>query len=240
MTATASSTRPTFGFANAGPESFPLAGRWAPFVRWRPGFYTGDGDIAAGDDVFVLADASHYFPKRRVRFATFLGPGVPLIGDWNGDLFDELGKVVGTRFILDMDANDRWDGVATDRNTSFAAAFGIGEPIRGRWVAGGPERIGVYVGDVFRLDRNGNGIWNGNGPALDRAIAIAPGAGPGTPFVCDWNGDGEDDVAKVVGATWYVDFNGNGSWDGEGGGDRETGFAPDPDGIPIAGRWTVP
>ena len=57
---------------------------------------------------------------------------------------------------------------------------------------------------------------------------VAPGAGPGIPFVCDCDGNGTLEVGKYVAATStvYVDLNNNGVWDGNAGGDLAFSFAP--------------
>jgi hypothetical protein len=90
---------------------------------------------------------------------------------------------------------------------------------------------------AFYVDANLNGIWNGNAGG-DWSAAINAQAGPGTPFVGDWNDDGFDDPGKLVGTTYSLDLNGNGVWNGNAGGDRVASFASAfGPGILLVGDW---
>jgi hypothetical protein len=230
-------------FASSFGVGLPLVGRWTPgggdrigtFVnnvfyldRNGNGVWNGNagGDLASG-------------------FAAAFVGGVPVIGDWNGDGDDDLGKQLTSFFYLDLNGNDIWDGDAGgDRVTSFAASFvqppfGFGVPLVGDWDGDGDDEFGLYVDDKFLLDLNGNGIWNGNAGG-DANVAFAAFAGPGVPIVCDWDGDGDDDIGKVVGTTFYLDRNGNRTWDGNAGGDRSSNFAIGGEGRPLPGVWSPP
>lgn len=161
-------------------------------------------------------------------FAAFAGAGVPVIGDWNDDGEDDIGRYVGTSFYLDMNGNGVWDGnVGGDRVTNFAASFGTATPIVGDWDGDGDDEIGAYIAgtSTFLLDLNGNGLWNGGGAGGDLNVAFANFLGAGTPVVCDWDGDGDDNPGRVVTTSFIIDLNGNNAWDGNGGGDRNSNFA---------------
>lgn len=168
------------------------------------------------------------------------GAGTMIVGDWNGDGIVDAGKQNGTVYHLDLNGNRVWNGNAGgDRSTNFAAFAGAGLPVVGDWNNSGSDKIGTYV-DVpnraFYLDVNGDGIWNG--APTDRAVAFAAFAGSGIPVVGDWNGDGAKNVGRYVGTTFYLDFNGNGTWDGVVGGDRAQNFAGSfGAGIPVVGDW---
>ena len=164
--------------------------------------------------------------------------GIPIIGDFNGDGSDDIGKYVGTSFFIDLNGNHLWNGNAGgDRSTNFAASFGPGIPVIGNWDGVGGDEVGVFVGNTFYLDLNGNGIWNGTAGG-DIASAFAAGVAPGgTPFACDLDADGDDDIGKVVGTTFFVDLNGNHIWNGNAGGDRSTNFAIGGVGTPDVGVW---
>lgn len=167
------------------------------------------------------------------------GAGDMFIGDWNGDGVTDAGKQNGTVVHLDLNGNRVWNGNAGgDRSTNFAAFTGTGTPLAGDWANTGSDRVGRYTDGnrAFHLDLNGDGIWNGT--PTDRAVAFAAFAGSGLPVVGDWNGDGATDVGRYVGTAFYIDLNGNGTWDGTAGGDRAInfagGFGP---GVPVVGDW---
>lgn len=171
------------------------------------------------------------------EIASFAGPGIPIVGDWNGDGVDDTGKVVGTRFYLDMNGNRDWDGNAGgDRNTDFAPSFGAGVPVVGDWDGDGDDEIGVFRpdGSRFLVDANGNGVWDGNagGDHNGNFPAVM------TPLVANWNGDGSDVIAAAGGQTFYIDANSNFAWNGSAGGDIAANFHAfiSPSGE-LAGDW---
>jgi hypothetical protein len=53
--------------------------------------------------------------------------------------------------------------------------------------------------------------------------------------VGDWNGDGKTKVGTFLNGYWYLDYNGNGVWDGEST-DKAYVFGQAGD-TPIVGRW---
>ena len=65
---------------------------------------------------------------------------------------------------------------------------------------------------TFYLDYNGNGQWDGCG--TDRCLQI--GMNGDIPRVGDWNGSGTGKVGvfRPSDGTFYLDYNGNGVWDG--------------------------
>lgn len=193
-----------------------------------------DGN-AGGDRFFSLSGAS--------------GPGIPFAGDLTGNGIDGAGKLVAptNNFIIDIDGDGIWEGNAGgDFNGFFAPGKTNSIPLLGNWdgSADGSKEIGLYnpAADQFMLDVNGNKVWDGN-VGGDALVVLAAASGPGIPVVCDWDGDGADDVAKVVGtnSNWIMDLNGNKAWDGNAGGDFNGFFGPGSGtGVPMAGVWTTP
>jgi hypothetical protein len=165
------------------------------------------------------------------------------VGDWNGDGVDSPAKV-GHRnnFTIDVNGNFVWDGNAGgDHNNFFAPGAGNATPIVGDWDGDGDDDIGLYTtDDLFYLDLNDNLIWDGNAGG-DANVSFAAFLGIGTPLICDWNGDGSDDIGKVIGSNYLLDWNGNRVWDGAGGGDITTFFGHRfGDGQPLCGVLTIP
>jgi hypothetical protein len=182
------------------------------------------GGIAGGDASLVLAASE--------------GAGGGFLGDFNGDGIDDGAKQVGTKFQYDKNGNRVWDGNAGgDNNRDFGPGLGTGTPLS--FNNGGPEVAGRYIAgtSTFHIDLNGNSQWNGNaGGDLGAAFAASFGAGVGV--VADFNGDGDDDIARVVGADWYIDQNDNNAWNGAAGGDLKRTFLGSVQPYtPITGDW---
>jgi uncharacterized repeat protein (TIGR02543 family) len=136
----------------------------------------------------------------------------PVVGDWNGDGYDEIGVRRGSAWYLDYNGNCRWDGSTTDR---YYASFGLAtdQPVVGDWNGDGKDGIGVKRGSAsWYLDKNDNGLWNGTATDLYYASF---GLAADQPVVGDWNGDGKDSIGVKRGsASWYLDKNDNGLWNG--------------------------
>ena len=84
-------------------------------------------------------------------------------------------------------------------------AFGRG------WNGDGYDEIGVQRGNQFWLDRNGNGVWDGNAGG-DRLYTFRNVGDK--PLVGDWDGDGDDEIGSWNAGLFYIDLNSNGVWDG--------------------------
>jgi subtilisin family serine protease len=77
----------------------------------------------------------------------------------------------------------------------------------------GLSKLGVSTGGSWYLDMNGNGAWEGS--SIDR---VYPNFGQGLtgaiPIVGDWDGSGVTRIGIYWNGSWYLDMDGNGSWDG--------------------------
>ena len=77
----------------------------------------------------------------------------------------------------------------------------------------GLSKLGVSTGGSWYLDMNGNGAWDGS--SIDR---VYPNFGQGLtgaiPVVGDWDGSGVTRIGVYWNGSWYLDMDGNGSWDG--------------------------
>ena len=107
----------------------------------------------------------------------------------------------------------------------------------GDWDATGASKIGLFrpsTGEWF-LDRNGNGIWDGC--SVDQCVT-AFGQPGDLPVVGDWDATGTSKSGLFRPATgdWFLDFNGNGQWDGCGVDKCITSFGQEGD-LPVAGKW---
>jgi len=159
----------------------------------------------------------------------------PLVGAWNGSGASKVGlfRPSDGTFYLDYNGNGTWDGCGTDRCLSIG--LNGDTPLVGDWNGSGTSKVGVFrpSDGTFYLDYNGNGAWDGCG--TDRCLAI--GLSGDTPLVGDWNGSGSAKVGafRPSDGTFYLDYNGNGTWDGCGE-DRclQIGLSGD---TPLVGKW---
>ena len=115
-----------------------------------------------------------------------------------------------------LDANGNGAGTARQPTNSItlAEASPMRQPVTGDWNNSGTTKIGIFSNGVWFLDLNGNGVWNGT---PTDAIYYFGGGIPGAlPVTGDWDGSGTTNIGVYVPATgvWYLDYNGNGVWDG--------------------------
>jgi hypothetical protein len=224
--------------------------------------------------------------------STFGSPdGIPVVGDWNGSGVTQLGLFLADTagWRLDQNANEVLDGCGVDVcRDQFGQPTDI--PIAGKWSAKGADRIGVFRPDTGRwyLDRSGNEKWNGcdwdfcarlniyqagdlpvtgdwdgnrvtqlgffrpatgdwfldsngnrtwDGCSKDRCLSSF-GTAADLPVSGDWNGTGTSKIGVFRPSTgdWYLDFNGNGQWDGCGV-DLCLSNAGQTGDIPVIGQW---
>jgi len=160
---------------------------------------------------------------------------IPRPGDWNADGRTEIGVFRPSThlFYLDYNGNGVWNGASVDRQYNFGITGDI--PIPGDWNADGRTEISVFRNSthMFYLDYNGNGVWNGAG--IDRQYNF--GITGDIPVTGDWNSDGRTDIGVFRPSThvFYLDYNGNGAWNGAGV-DRMYNFGITGD-KPVTGKW---
>jgi hypothetical protein len=139
---------------------------------------------------------------------------LPVAGDWNNDGFSEVGvfRPNTGMWYVDLNGNDQWSGCGGDGCHHFGMEGDL--PVAGDWNNGGPAKIGVFRPStgMWYLDYNGNGQWDGCG--TDSCIHF--GMSGDQPVSGDWNGSGSGKVGVFRPSTsmWYLDYNGNGQWDG--------------------------
>jgi hypothetical protein len=182
--------------------------------------YNGNGlwDGCAVDKCFAIGSASD----------------TPLVGDWNGTGFTKVGffRPAAATFYLDYDGNGVLDGCVLDKCIAFG--FSTDTPLVGDWNGNGRTKVGVFRPStvMFYLDYDGNGAWSGC--ATDKCEAF--GFSTDTPVVGDWSGSGTTKVGvfRPSTAAFYLDYDGNGAWDGCTT-DRCVGFGITGD-VPLVGK----
>jgi len=211
--------------------------------------FTNDAGTGAGvDKIGVFRPLTHLFyldyngngawngaaADRQYNFG--ISGDIPVSGDWNNDGISEIGVFRPSThlFYLDYNGNGVWNGGVTDRQYNFGITGDM--PISGDWNDDGISEIGVFRPSthLFYLDFNGNGVWNG--ASVDRQYNF--GITGDIPISGDWNSDGRTEIGVFRNSThfFYLDYNGNGAWNGASV-DRQYNFGITGD-IPISGKWS--
>ena len=155
---------------------------------------------------------------------------IPVVGDWNGDGFDEVGVFRTGTWYFDINGNSRWDGAT---GGDLVVPFGIAGdiPYVGDWNGDGAVNIGVVRNGYFYLDSNENGVWDGmaGGDYYGRF-----GNASDIPIAGDWGGFGRDNIGVFRDGMFYMDVNGNGIW--EAASDARFAFG-NPGDVPVIGDW---
>jgi Bacterial Ig-like domain (group 3) len=173
-------------------------------------------------------------------------PGdIPIVGDWNGAGFDEIGVVRTLTNITLADGNHPLEFIlnvtGTGIYTSADEVFIFGESgdkiVLGDWNGDGKTKVGVV-----RAGSDGDLVWsldfNGNFATTGQYTVYQYGLGTDSPVVGDWNGQGKDEIGVVRPSNgtlaWTLDSNGNGTFDSS----DEVLFFGLPGDHPIVGDWT--
>jgi len=148
---------------------------------------------------------------------SFGQPGdLPAIRSWSGAGTISLGTFNPTAGIwqLDRNGNGRWDGCAVDTCITFFGQPGDLPATRG--ISGFTEIIiGTFQPQqgLWKFDLTGNNTFDSC--SIDQCDDNFGALGD-IPVVGDWNGSGTEEIGVFRPNTgeWFLDFNGNGQWDG--------------------------
>jgi len=188
----------------------------AVFLLDANGNFTWDG--SPPDRLFSWGTANHN-PKYKV-----------VVGDWNGSGKQKVGLFdpATATWMLDYNGNGTLNKVF-----QWGAPGDL--PVVGDWNGSGTTKVGIMnpTQAVWLLDYNGNFIWDG--PGVDKQFSW--GSPGDTPVVGDWNGSGTTKIGIMnpSQAVWYLDYNGNFTWDGPNV-DKLFDWGS-PGDIPVVGDW---
>jgi hypothetical protein len=185
--------------------------------------------------IYNTGTAEFTFGGKTVRFGQLNDK--PIIGDWDGDGYDEIGLFRSSTSMFYL-VTRNWatlppDVGAADKDIPFSYPDDI--PIAGDWDGDGDDDIGGYYPGTFYLYR----LNLGSSTATSYRDVHFGDSGD-IPLIGDWDNDGDDDVAVCRkydlhnNPTYYFDLDHTG-------GQHE--LVPyewgDNDDIPIAGRWNA-
>ena len=164
---------------------------------------------------------------------------IAIAGKWNRRGNHRIGVFRPSTgdWYLDRDADGKLERCGTDGCAHLKNYMTGDAPLVGDWNGEGISRLGLFrpgTGQWF-LDRNGNRSWDGC--RRDRCIESFGRAGD-VPVTGDWDGTGRSNVVVWRPSTgqWFLDYNGNGTWDGCSVDICVAGFGVRGD-IPVVGKW---
>jgi hypothetical protein len=238
-----------FSAGNDGPD---------PSTSASPANYAGNASVGAVDNANALSDTSSRGPSACYGdfFPSLVAPGVNVL---TTDLFlgipDAYVQVSGTSFAaphvagalaLLRSAYPSMPASRLERSLLYSAAdpgapgpdndqgYGMVD-VLGAYRFLSTDRMGVYENGSWYQDLNGNGSWDG--AAIDRSAVFGAGLTEAVPVAGDWAGTGATGIGVYDQGTWYLDLNGNGSWDGAPPDGVYTFGAGLAQALPVTGDW---
>jgi hypothetical protein len=199
-------------------------------------------NIASANNSCNINPCINAWQKKKIP--AFGSQWIPIVGDWNGSGTDDIGIYSadsagrGSRWHLDRNGNEKWNGCENDRCIrSFGQEGDL--PVAGDWNGGGKDKIGVFrpsTGEWF-LDLDGDRRLDNC--SIDRCI-VSFGQQDDLPVSGDWDGAGISKIGIFRPSTgeWFLDRNGNGRWDGCNLDQCISGFGQQDD-RPVAGDWNA-
>ena len=163
---------------------------------------------------------------------------LPVVGKWTSGGYDRVGvfRPSTGNWYLDKNNDGSFTSCQSDQ-CAYLSVYMTGDlPVVGDWKGAGVSRLGLFrpsTGEWF-LDYNGNRSWNGC--SNDRCKSF--GAAGDQPVTGDWNGSGSSKIGVFRPSTgaWFLDYNGNGIWDGCSVDVCLASFGLAGD-VPFAGKW---
>ncbi len=151
----------------------------------------------------------------------------------------KIGVFSNGSWYMDKNGNGMWDNMTMDGMMTFGTGLKGAMPVAGDWNGTGTTGIGVYDPSTgtWYVDMNGNGKWDGT--PTDATYTFGAGMAGAMPVTGDWDGTGKTKIGIYDPSTgnWYVDMNGNGTWDGTATDTMYTFGAGLTGAVPMSGKW---
>jgi hypothetical protein len=218
-----------YNFGWSHPDVIPVVGDWNGDGRTKIGIYYHGSWYLDYDGNGVWDGGVN---DKEYQFGWPAEGVTPMVGDWNGDGRAKIGIYYKGSWYLDYDGTGVWDGIHGKAYNFGWDAKGV-TPIIGDWNGDGRAKIGIYYNGYWYLDYNGDGVWDGG--VLDKQYNLGWADSAVTPVVGDWSASGTAKIGVFYKGYWYLDFVGNGIWDG-GVIDKSYVWGQSGD-TPVVGKW---
>jgi len=173
---------------------------------------------------------------RICMFGVGVTGAIPVAGDWNGTGYTKIGIYEDGTWYLDLNGSGAWEGEPIDKICYLGGGLTNAVPVTGDWDGLGITKIGVYDEGTWYMDTNGNGVWDGT--PIDSMLSFDAGQIGATPVTGDWTGNGLTKIGVYKDGIWFLDTNGNGTWDGTPTDETYTFGIGLTGAIPVTGDWT--
>ena len=171
--------------------------------------YLGDGTWYVdlnGNGVFDPDNTD--FTHRDIVWKFGTKGDLPVVGDWNGDGYDEIG-VIGDRngqavIFLDLDRNGAFQP-GVDASFDWLDG-GNGSPIAGDWDGDGDDELALLANSGWFVDLTGAN-YDASLASIDPTKFSLSTVG--LPVAADWDGDGIDNLGFFVADQFHLSLNNN-------------------------------
>ena len=219
-----------------GSDALPVVGDWNDSGTTKLGLFAAD---SLG--WFLDANGNGVWDGCQVDICSQAFGGstdMPVVGNWTGRE-DRIAifRAGEKKWHLDVNGNKTLEACKIDKCSGLSVYQSGDVPVAGDWGGRGTTQLGLFrpsTGQWF-LDRNGNRKWN----ACKKDLCVASfGAAGDIPVAGDWNGTAIAKIGVFRPSTgeWFLDFNGNGVWDGPNSDLYVSGYGQAGD-LPVVGRW---
>jgi hypothetical protein len=220
-----------------GSDAVPIVGDWNGSGTTKVGLFAADSS-----EWFVDANGNGVWDGCEIDACSNAfgsSTDLPLVGRWKKVGEDRIAifRPSQNQWHLDLNGNERLQSCRIDRCSSFSIFQNGDVPIAGDWTGRGISQLGLFrpsTGEWF-LDKKDNRVWNG----CRKDICISSfGALGDLPVSGDWDGTGKSKIGVFRPSTreWFLDLNGNGTWDGPTI-DLYVAVYGEAGDLPVVGKW---
>lgn len=117
-----------------------------------------------------------------------------LVGDWNGDGYDNIAMRIGNTIYFDTTFDGDHDFILSFENGNDADQYLVGD-----WDGNGDDNIAIRIGNVIIMDYDFDGLE-------DARQGYGIGNQADEYLVGDWDGNGDDNIAMRIGNKIYMDY----------------------------------